>query len=110
MNKTQSKINRRKRMSDNPVPPVPPVPVTPPTETVGEAVEVVVTDVQGDITASESAVNTAIGPLWAKAKAEFDSLEPAAQRRIHALIADVETAYATALPALHSALGGKKPA
>jgi hypothetical protein len=86
-------------------PPVTP-PVTPP-ETIGQAAEQVVTDVQSDITASETAVTTAIDPLWAQARAEYDSLAPAAQARIHGLFNDLETLYSTALPALHTVLGAK---
>jgi len=91
-------------MSSNPTPP----PTPAPTETLGESVETVVSDVQGDITATETAVTATIDPLWAQARAEYDSLAPAAQGRIHQLLSDLETTYNLALPALHTALGAKK--
>lgn len=95
-------------MSTPPTPTPTPNPTPAPTETVGQAVAQVVSDVQSDISATQNAVTGAIDPLWQQARAEYDSLEPAAQARIHTLFNDLETAYSLALPALHSVLGAKK--
>ncbi len=84
-----------------------PSPTPQPTESLGAAAEQVVSDVQSDISASETAVSAGIDPLVQQARAEYDSLEPAAQGRIHALINDLETLYQVSLPALHTFLGAK---
>ena len=76
-------------------------------ESVGQAAEQVVADVQSDIAATEQAVTTDVVPLWQQARAEYDALEPAAQGRIHQLFNDLEVAYASAMPALHTFLGAK---
>ncbi len=93
-------------MSD-PTPPVPTPPTPPSPETPGQAVEQVVTDVQSDITATQAAVTGTIDPAVATARAEYDTLEPAAQARLHTLLNDLEAAYNVSLPALHSLFGAK---
>lgn len=85
----------RLKVSTNPTPP-----------TAGQDAEQVVSDVQSDITATENAVTGSVVPLWQQARAEYDSLAPAAQARIHTLISDLETLYG-ALPNLHTFFGAK---
>jgi hypothetical protein len=76
-------------------------------QAVTQAVTQVVNDVQSDISATEAAVENSISPLAAQARAEYDTLEPAAQSRIHQLLNDLEVTY-HALPAMHTFFGAKK--
>ena len=88
----------RRKMSSNPTNPT----------TVGQAVEQVVSDVQSDITATESAITGTVDPLWQQAVSEYQQLEPAAQGRIHQLLNDIETAYSVTLAGLHGVLQAAK--
>jgi hypothetical protein len=120
-NYPNKKKKRRLKMSSTPVPPVPiststpasstpatpaPLPPPPPSETVGAAATQVASDIASDAVATKAVVEADVIPLWEQAAAEYHSLEPALQGRLHQLLNDIESLKAVALPALHTFLSG----
>jgi hypothetical protein len=69
--------------------------------------------VQADIKADVTAVSGALVTVAAAARAEYDSLVPAAQARIHTLLNDLEQSGGAGkgivLAAMHSLFGEKPP-
>jgi hypothetical protein len=87
-------------VGNTPAPPVP-APVTTPG---GEAQQL-----QADIKADVTAVKGALVTVAAQARAEYDSLNPALQARLHQIFNDVEQAGGLALSAIHTLFGAKPP-
>lgn len=86
------------------------------TESATQAAEQVAADVVSDAEAAKAAAGTPQGQavkvdaeqLYAAVRAEYESLSPGLQGRIHQLLNDLEVAGSTALPAIHSIFGAKK--
>jgi hypothetical protein len=87
-------------VTGTPVPPAP-EPITTPAGAVAQ--------LQSDIKADVTAVKGALVTVAAQARAEYDSLSPALQGRLHQVLNDIEMTGNLTLSATHSLFGATPP-